>query len=69
MKKLFYGIICDTAEIECFKLLDVDELTDNAYEIRVTNKEIGESDFVTASSPQAAMALADKVRAELSITP
>lgn len=67
MKKIFYSKTYKDATIECFKLLDVDELTDNAYEIKVSNSTTKETDSVTTNSPQGAIALADLMFSELSI--
>lgn len=48
-KKLLYKIEHERLTIECFKLLDVDELTDNAYEIVGTNPDTGSSTSVTTN--------------------
>lgn len=61
LKRLFYSKQHNDFKVECFKLLDVDELTDNSYEIVGTNTTTGASDSVTTNVPQAAIALADKV--------
>lgn len=65
MEKLFYSFKKSDAKVECFKMLDVDELTDNAYKIMVTNTKTKETDFVTTNTPQAAIALADLIKQDL----
>lgn len=65
MKKLFYSKQKDDFKVECFKLDDVDELTDNAYEIVGTNTTTKEEVSLTTNTPQGAVALADNVMIEL----
>lgn len=61
MKKPFYQVSNDKCKVECFKLVDRDELTEPAYKIVCTNLETGDSDSLEAYQPQAAIALADEV--------
>jgi hypothetical protein len=61
-KKRIYHIDCTEADIEVFKYTDVNELTHDAYETRVTNKLTKENDWVTTNTPQGAIALADEIR-------
>lgn len=66
MRKLFYSLDLPFGNvIKCFKLLDVDELTDNAYEIELTNNITHEISSLTTNTPQGAIALADTVRDNL----
>ena len=66
MKTRFYSKQFEDFKVECFKLNDVDELSDNAYEIIGTNLTTKETVSLTTNVPQAAIALADKVFDELS---
>lgn len=65
MKTLIYSVDCKNMLVECFKLHDVNELLEDAYEIVGTNKTNGESDSVTTATPQGAIALADNIKAQL----
>jgi hypothetical protein len=62
MDKLFYSIDCKQAIIECFKMTEVDEMIDDAYKIKVTNKLTKKNDWVTTNTPQGAITLADEIR-------
>lgn len=45
--------------------MDVDETTENAYEIVMTCKTTGANSSLTTNTPQGAIALADNVRDNL----
>lgn len=60
-KKLLYSKAKNDFKVECFKLLDVNELVNDAYEIVATNSTTGNSDSVTTNTPQGAIALADNI--------
>lgn len=64
-RKLFYMLSKDDFIIECFKLLDVDETINDAYQIIATNATDGNSDLVTTNTPQGAIALADTIMSNL----
>lgn len=65
-KKLIYSLNLPFGNIiECFKLLDIDETIDNAYEIQLTNNITNEISSLTTNTPQGAIALADQVKYNL----
>lgn len=65
MEQLIYVFDCKNVNIKVTKMLDIDELIQNAYKIAITNKETLESDFVTTNTPQGAMALVDYMEQKL----
>lgn len=67
MKTLIYEKQHEDFKLEVFKDTDIDELTDNAYEIIGTNLTTGESDGVITNTPQGAIALVNNVIASLKL--
>jgi hypothetical protein len=65
MKTLIYHVRHDDFVIEIFRLDDVNELTNDAYEIVGTDQTTKESTSLTTNTPQGAIALADNVINEL----
>jgi hypothetical protein len=65
MKTTFYKRENLIFKVECFKDDQIDELTDNAYEIVGTSLITGKSCTLTTNVPQAAIALADEVMSQL----
>jgi hypothetical protein len=65
MKTLIYHVRHDDFVIEIFRLDDVNELTNDAYEIVGTDQKTKESTSLTTNTPQGAIALADNVINEL----
>lgn len=65
MKELIYKKQHEDFKMEVFKDTDIDELTDNAYEIIGTNLITHSSDSVTTNTPQGAIALVNNVILEL----
>lgn len=61
MKTEIYKVSTGNLMVQCFKYDNVDELKEDAYEIRSTNKVNEMTDFVTTNTPQGAIALADMV--------
>lgn len=67
MKTLIYTLTKDNFKIECFKLNDVNELTNDGYEITSTNSTTKETESITTNTPQGAIALADLVMQNISL--
>jgi hypothetical protein len=65
MKELIYNKQHEDFKLEVFKDSEINELTDNAYEIIGTNITTGSSDSVTTRTPQGAIALVNNVILEL----